>query len=789
MKKELKNDILGLFFSSLSLFLFLSLLSFNFNDSSFYTSHPNRLVENWAGIIGAHISHFLIFFLGLSAYSIPLLLAIWGISCFIQKPPQKLKFKFLGFLVFLVSSSSIFGLLASEENKFYAGGLLGFFLSSNLKVYFGFAGGIIISFTVFLLSFILATEYLIFPFLSKWFLVSVEILRNFIAWLKNKYLARKNKKKLLDKHSPTKKRKGRKKNKILENNRRKTEDYEIEDEEEQTCEADIVVDKEKFFENAPELKVKKYDPSAGIEELKYEEKDESVSVYSDKVDNSEYQFPPLDLLNMPQTVELEDNLTENSKLLEECLKNFGIDVKVTEVEQGPVITRYELLPAPGVKLSRITTLQDDIALVLKAPSIRIIAPIPGKSAVGIEVPNSKTNIVCLRELLSGLQRSGIKKEIPLVFGKDISGKPLIADLAKMPHLLIAGSTGSGKTVCLNALIISMFYFLSPDELKFIMIDPKMVELAQYNDIPYLLSPVVTDPKKAAATLNWVVVEMENRYKLFSKVGVRNIQSYNEKMKSYYSDEEANVVEYNEVEEAVTEEYSVSGEEEYEEETSFPPSLPYIVVIVDELADLMMVAADKVEAAIARLAQLARATGIHLILATQRPSVDVITGVIKANFPARVSFKVSSQTDSRTVLDAKGADKLLGRGDMLFLDPSKEKPIRAQGTLISDEEINRVVEFIKSQGEAEYNKEVENVISGKVSNFTSEKDELYEEAVRIIFESNTASVSILQRKLKIGYNRAGRIIDMMEANGIVGHYQGSKPREILITPEEYYASKK
>jgi S-DNA-T family DNA segregation ATPase FtsK/SpoIIIE len=381
---------------------------------------------------------------------------------------------------------------------------------------------------------------------------------------------------------------------------------------------------------------------------------------------------------------------------------------------------------------------------MKAASIRIVAPIPGKARVGIEVPNSKGTVVFLKEVLTSKEFHDSKYKIPMVLGKDIAGHPVIADLSDMPHLLIAGTTGSGKTVCVNCLILSMLFKFAPSELKFVMVDPKMVELAPFNGLPHLLCPVVTDAKKAAVALTWLVGEMEDRYQLLAGVGSRNIESYNQKQ---------------------------------------PNKMPYIVVIIDELADLMMVARDQIEAMITRLAQLSRAVGIHLVLATQRPSVDVITGVIKANFPSRISFKVASKVDSRTVLDVNGADKLLGKGDMLFLQPGVEKLIRAQGSLVMDREIERVMDFIKPQGNPVFNEEILKE-QQKTSGFGGEKDEIYDEAVRIVMETNQASASILQRRLRLGYTRAARIIDMMESDGIVGAFEGSKPRRILIDREAW-----
>ena len=433
-----------------------------------------------------------------------------------------------------------------------------------------------------------------------------------------------------------------------------------------------------------------------------------------------------------------------AKILEETLSDFGVNVKVVDIERGPVITRYELQPAPGVKIQSISSLADDLALALSASAVRILAPIPGKNRVGIEVPNGSSAAVFLKDVLTQKHLGRADSKLNLAIGKDTSGKAIVTDLAEMPHLLVAGTTGSGKTVCLNSLIISILFNASPSEVKFIMIDPKMVELVPYNDLPHLLCPVITDAKKATPALNWIVMEMESRYKQFNKEGVRNIKGYHAK----------------------------------------GLLMPYIVVVVDELADLMQVSAKTVEGAIARLAQLARAAGIHLILATQRPSVDVITGVIKANFSSRISFKVASKVDSRTVLDTNGAETLLGKGDFLFMKTGDPKPMRGQCCFVSDDEINQVIDFIKKQGQPEYN---ENVLKPQPSagmGASEEKDEMYDEAVRVVIETNQASVTILQRRLRLGYGRAARLVDMMEQNGLVGPYAGSKARDILVDREKW-----
>lgn len=469
---------------------------------------------------------------------------------------------------------------------------------------------------------------------------------------------------------------------------------------------------------------------------------------------NEYILPSLELLQFPTKLKsqrLNKDITDNIRILEETLDNFGVKAKVTQVSRGPSITRYEIQPPPGIKVSRIVNLADDIALSLAAPQVRIEAPIPGKAAVGIEVPNEEIATVSLREVLETPLFQDSSSKLAVALGKDIAGNPIVADLAKMPHLLVAGATGSGKSVCMNSIISSILFRALPHEVKLLMIDPKVVELTNYNGIPHLISPVVTDAKKAATALRWAVHEMENRYELFAGLGVKDIGRYQKAKKT-------------------------------EDPEGCFPDLPYIVVLIDELADLMMVAPADVEDAICRLAQMARAAGIHLVVATQRPSVDVITGLIKANIPSRIAFAVSSQTDSRTILDMGGAERLLGRGDMLFYPTGMAKPIRVQGVYVSDQELESLAEFLKSQKPAQY--DTPWTSNEQESQEQSIDDELVPDAARIFIESGQASISLLQRRLRIGYTRAARIIDQLEVKGIVGGYEGSKPRAIRMTWEEY-----
>lgn len=496
------------------------------------------------------------------------------------------------------------------------------------------------------------------------------------------------------------------------------------------------------------------------------------NVSAKEIGNSDhtYQFPPLELLKKgkTQTAEKEDLIRHNAIKLQEVLKSFGVNVTMTNYSCGPSVTRYEMVPEQGVKVSKITGLADDIMMNLAAQSIRIEAPIPGKSAVGIEIPNTKRSGVGFRELIDTEKFIKHPSKIAFAVGKDIEGNVVVEDIAKMPHLLIAGATGSGKSVCTNTLIMSILYKARPDEVKLILVDPKQVELKVYNGIPHLLTPVVTDPKKAAGALNWAVAEMTKRYQMFSECNVRNIQGYNEKVRE--------VQESGKVDEDALE------------------KMPQIVIIVDELADLMMVAKAEVEEAIVRLAQLARAAGIHLVIATQRPSVDVVTGLIKANVPSRIALSVSSGVDSRTIIDSVGAEKLLGNGDMLFYPTMYPKPLRVQGAYISDDEVMNVVEYLKAQnGETTYNEEVTTQITSSAGSSTTaigngasddDRDEYFVQAGKFIIDKNKASIGMLQRMFKIGFNRAARIMDQLFEAGVVGPEEGTKPRQVLMSEEQF-----
>ncbi len=789
MKKERINEIWGVFFLLLGAFTIVSLIGHNRFDISFYTSSPNNPVKNYTGIIGAYTSFALYLSFGWSSFMVPALFLIWAWSFLKQRVPDKRLFKFIGLFTAIAASATLFAVLASEENRIAAGGCLGHVAATYLLKYFGFVGSLIVSFCTLLLALILATDYLLFPLVEagvNWVTGAIASLLPIFAraatWFTGLFSFIK---KADAEESPIKKEKLRDADsKKLEKDKLKKE----------------INSKPAFNEkmaNQP-IKVKAYQPGGQADDAKEKLSAEfskptltKPSIPKPKLDmpkepvegagddvsfkgvigsasKKEYQLPPKDLLVRPLAAKAsDDNLEANSKIIEQTLAEFGIDVKVMEVEQGPVITRYELLPAPGVKVNSIANLSDDLALALKAASVRMIIPIPGKSAVGIEIPNSVTNMVYLRELVEASDFTSGKHPLPLILGKDTSGRPLLSDLSGMPHMLIAGTTGSGKTVCVNAIISGLLYSRTPDELKFVMVDPKMVEMAIYNKIPHMLTPVVTDVRKAAHAINWVVQEMEKRYRLLAKVGVRNITSFNAR------------------EIAELDQSQLSEAEGKGSENIIPAKLPYIVVVIDELADLMMTMRDKVEGPICRLAQLSRAVGIHLILATQRPSVDVITGVIKANFPARISFKVSSKVDSRTVLDGNGADKLLGRGDLLFLKPGEAALIRGQAPFVTDDEIRNVVDFWAKQGTPEFLEELTaaGIEKRGGTDGSNAKDELYEDALRVVVETRVASTSNLQRRMGLGYTRAARIMDQLEMEGVIGPSQGAKPREVFARAPE------
>lgn len=735
MKLEHVNEIKGIIILALSLLLLASLASFTPNDLSWYTSQPNGNPHNWIGIAGAYIAGTSLFVLGLSAYFLVVIGVFWSWNKFTSREITFSFPKFLSLVILAIVVSSILSMTAGTAamDRFTRSGIVGIIFSDFLQMYLSPVGAFIVLFVLGALALVVAGEFMVSPFFVWAARLVGGSVKTAVDGIKDMPRPRVN--------IPIPKMKGS----AVKGPAPKEEDFDDD--------GDPVMAKAPRVKSpiAPPVVITKPEPAAPpkihIVESKEPPAKPAAAAEAKPKAAGEYRLPDLNLLKDPphfSDSKIQETLRNTAKALEETLADFGVNVKVVDIERGPVITRFELQPAPGVKVQRISSLADDLALALSAPAVRILAPIPGKNRVGIEVPNSSTAAVFLKDVLSQSQFKSSASKVALAIGKDTSGKPLVADLAEMPHMLVAGTTGSGKTVCLNSLIMSILFNSSPSEVKFIMIDPKMVELVPYNDLPHLICPVITDAKKATPALNWIVGEMESRYKTLAKEQVRNIKGYHAK----------------------------------------GLTMPYIVVVVDELADLMQVSAKSVEGAIARLAQLARAVGIHLILATQRPSVDVITGVIKANFPARLSFKVASKVDSRTVLDTNGAEGLLGKGDLLFMKPGDAKPTRGQCCYVSDDEINAVIGFIKAQGNPEYNEEVLKPQPTGVAGGAEEKDEMYDEAVRIVVETNQASVTILQRRLRLGYSRAARLIDMMEQNGIVGPYAGSKARDILVDREKW-----
>lgn len=622
----------------------------------------------------------------------------------------------------------------TDRNSSLGGGMIGAILFASFHVLFDSSGAKVAGWLMLFIGIVLLTGKALVPYLVETF-----------PKLKESYQNRPKKKKEKPAPNPPRVQSRRNKKQAAQEEAVTVIDatpMEVVEEEAEQNTAPII----SAFTERIARKAEVEEPAESTEPLE-------INMENEEVENEDYQLPSINLLDSPahsdQSGEL-NAIQANAKKLEQTFLSFGVKAKVTQVHLGPAVTKYEVLPDVGVKVSRIVSLHDDLALALAARDIRIEAPIPGKSAIGIEVPNKEVAIVSLREVLEAEENDKPNQKLLIGFGRDVTGQAVLAQLNKMPHLLVAGSTGSGKSVCINGIITSIMMRAKPHEVKMMMIDPKMVELNMYNGIPHLLAPVVTDPRKASQALKKIVSEMERRYELFSHTGTRNMEGYNEHIDRW--------------------------NEENEEKH---PKLPFIVVIVDELADLMMVASADVEDSITRLAQMARAAGIHLIIATQRPSVDVITGIIKANIPSRIAFAVSSAIDSRTILDMGGAEKLLGRGDMLFLPAGSSKPVRVQGAFLSDSEVERIVDFVIEQQKANYQDEM---IPDEVEETKEQvdRDELYDEVVQLVTEMQTASVSLLQRRFRIGYSRAARIIDQLELSGVVGPYEGSKPRQVLLS---------
>jgi S-DNA-T family DNA segregation ATPase FtsK/SpoIIIE len=737
-KSRLNREVWGVVISLAALLIIISLLSYSPHDRSLNT--PSGLVEthNWGGFVGAFLADILLQGLGLSSYLLPLFLGLTAYQLFRAQYNGIRGRKAVGYGVLLVGIAVLISLIIESENARESGGIVGGFLKESVLVpLFGRISATLITLAALLLSTMLLLQISLADLLGHGGKRLVQIKKSFIPKISSRLGQLKHE---------TEKRKG-------ENTRKDRRDY---------VPPPIVVKAEPSDEliKKPEKK-----PTTPHEQFKLPAIGEG------------YRVPPLDLLDPPdpaQSVKVDtDSLQASSLILQKKLADFGVEGEVVAVRPGPVITMFEFKPADGVKVRRIVLLADDLAMALRAVSVRILAPIPGESVVGIEIPNTKRETVYLREIIESDSYHSVDSKITLALGKDIGGTPFATDLARMPHLLVAGATGTGKSVSINAMILSILYKATPQDVQFIMVDPKMLELTVYEDIPHLLVPVVTDPKKAAAALFWAMDEMDRRYRLMRDKGARNIDNYNRTLEKEGAKP---VIELTEPQ--TDEEPSDAGGSLSKEVPLVHERLPRIVIIIDELADLMMTVGRDIEEYITRLAQKARAAGIHLILATQRPSVDVITGLIKANFPARISFQVTSRIDSRTILDSMGGEKLLGNGDLLFLPPGTARLTRIHGAFVSDQEVRKVMKFIKHQGQPRYRPEVfESKKEIESAAADEEHDEMYDQAVAIVTDTQQASISMIQRRLRVGYNRAARMIEQMERDGVVGPADGAKPREV------------
>ncbi len=776
---HLTRDIFGISAIGFTLYTLMALVTFSPKDPSFnkFSSGVEK-VNNMGGKIGAFLSDLLVQSLGTGAFIFPLVTLLVGWALIrgreFYRWPVALGFGSL----FLIAFCALLAIQYKDDLFFgiaaQSGGLLGKWVANWLVLWLNPVGTQLLLVTLIFISmfamfgvpistliditgnFIKRTVRFVFRSLIQGLQWGLEVVKGFKSWMIESWNIWKT------------------------TNKGKVKKHKL---------SEPVIISNELMTPVP----KKFD----LPEKKSKEKKDKAdfAIQEDfpfMKDSENYQVPPLDLLNDPSKIrnveKLKQEIILNSTILEKKLLDFGIEGRVVQVLPGPVITLYEFEPAPGIKVSRIMSLTDDLSLAMRAPSVRILAPVPGKPVVGIELPNPKRETVFLKEILSSEDFQDAHSKLALAVGKDNIGQPIVQDLAQVPHLLLAGSTGSGKSVGINSMICSLLLNASPDEVKMIMIDPKMLELSMYDGIPHLISPVVTNPKKAAAALQWAVSEMERRYKLMAELAVRNISGYNnriEKLQSEHDIESRKQSKLKKPSPSTSEFLDDDFEaENISEEDKRPSKLPYIVIIIDELADLMMVSSRGVEESLTRLAQMARAAGIHLIVATQRPSVDVLTGIIKANFPARISYQVTSRVDSRTILDSMGAEKLLGKGDMLFLPPGTSRLQRIHGALVSDEEINRILKFIKEQGSGpEFSEDVFQVVADQKDQEEGDEeyDEKYDEAVALVAREQQASISMVQRKLRVGYNRAARMIEIMEREGVVGRSDGIKPREVFVKP--------
>jgi S-DNA-T family DNA segregation ATPase FtsK/SpoIIIE len=738
-KGRLNREIWAVVICLAALLITLSLLTYDPRDRSLNTPSGAIDTKNWGGFLGAYLADLLLQGLGVSAYLLPIFLCFLAFQMFRAKYSGIAYGKAIGSALLLLSTAVILSLVIESENAREAGGILGGFLKESALVpLFGRISAVLISLFALLLSLMLVTQNSLLDIVNGFKKQLVELRKSWVPAVLSRL------RELKEKNQKPK----------AENSKKERRDYV----------PPAIVMKEEPREDPGKKPAKKL-PSAP-EQFKLLDVGEG------------YKLPPSELLDLPEGINLKldtETLHANSLILQKKLSDFGVEGEVVAVRPGPVITMYEFKPAPGVKVRRIVTLADDLAMALRAVSVRILAPIPGESVVGIEIPNPRREIVFLREVIESEAYHQADSKLTLALGKDISGAPFTTDLARMPHLLVAGATGTGKSVSLNAMILSILFRSTPQDVQFIMVDPKMLELTIYEDIPHLLVPVVIDPKKAAAALFWAMDEMDRRYRLMRDKGARNIDNYNRLLEKEIATKKG-VTEPLPPDPA--EAVSEIGGDLAKEPPLVHERLPRVVIIIDELADLMISVGRDIEEYITRLAQKARAAGIHLILATQRPSVDVITGLIKANFPARISFQVTSRVDSRTILDSIGAEKLLGDGDLLFLPPGTARLTRVHGAFVSDQEVRKVMQFIKQQARPRYRPEVFDVKrEGEAAAAEEEYDEMYDQAVAIVTETQQASISMIQRRLRVGYNRAARMIEQMEREGVIGPPDGAKPREV------------
>lgn len=766
--RNLKRDLAALALLAAVIFVAAALFTYDPADP------PGRLVSprhdqptNVCGYWGAQASHWMFEGIGLGAYYVLVSMAAFDIALLLRRETGHPSLRIVGWTLSLVGFTTLAALAVprlSPGPVIGAGGYLGVLGRTFLQTHFANVGSYIVATSLMLGGLLLATDYLLIRLFALFIHVPAKTLGRGVIQVGNAYAQKLNRRRsdLDDVELPdaNKELAIRVSGQASQKQREAEEEVEEEDSEADEPQTTAVETRKPLGSRVGIVRPKKKAPAEPLEEM-----DESVT----KREESDYELPSLDLLIQGEPISFEEQEKEvrrKAKVLEKTFLDFGFNVRVVEIQTGPVIAQFEVELEAGLRLSKITGLADDLAIALRVPSVRIVAPLPGKNTVGVEVPNNERQLVHLREVMEEGGGNAAKMRIPIYLGKDVAGAPLVVDLTSLPHLLIAGRTGTGKSVCLNSIIASMLMTRRPDEVRMLMIDPKMVELSPYKCLPHLMHPVVTDMRKAEAILGWAVEKMEERYHLLARAGVRHISVYNQ-----LGEEEL---------------MERIQPEDDEERAQIPTHLPYIVIVADELADLMMTAAKEVEGHIIRLAQKSRAVGIHLVLATQKPTVDVITGLIKSNLPARIAFQVASRTDSRVVLDEMGADKLLGNGDMLFLWPGTGTLLRGQGTYLSDDEIGKLIAAVGTT-EPDFVKELVQLKTtlpdGDKRKF-SDRDELYEAAIDVVVREGRGSVSLLQRSLGIGYGRAARLIDFMAEDGIVGAYNGSQAREILMTVEQW-----